>query len=387
MFGPASNLSHTPSSVMLRLADGGGCSAVISWYLATSSERPKLLDFLISLKPLGTGTSMHGKLANFQALVTPDVQDKDSEWFEQQLSAVGASFLVEGGKINVQCPWHLERLGREDTGHDFVVDRFEGWGLCWSCGARGPWPKLAKKLGMLEVPTPHGTDKPSAMLASMARSITKMGIHEHKRDKQQNFTQPLVSEWKGNWRGFTGQWLRDQGCVKVDDLRMNVGRIGLPLRTYSGALRAYTCRAVDPPNAEPKYQPLHADRNQWHEKALPANDMCFLGEHVLRDKWKRVVLVEGPIDALRLWSLGIPALAILGVSNWSAVKRDGLIALGITHFLVLMDGDNAGQEAQEKILGTLRGTKAVGLVLPPDKDPGNLSEKQLNWVRNRLESM
>ena len=225
------------------------------------------------------------------------------------------------------------------------------------------------------------------MMASMARNITKMGVHEHKRDRQQSFTQPLVSEWRGNWRGFKGQWLREQGCVKVDDLRMNVMRIGLPLRTYAGALRAYTCRAVDPPNAEPKYQPLHADRSAWHEKALPANDLCFLGDMVLRHGWKRVVLVEGPVDALRLWSLGIPALAILGVSNWSNVKRDSLIALGVTHFLVLMDGDKAGQEAQVAILNTLRGSRAIGVTLPPDKDPGNMSEKQALWVKNRLESM
>lgn len=330
---------------------------------------------------------MQGKLAKFQALVTPDVQAADSDWFEAQLRSVGADFIVEGDKIMVKCPFHPDILGRENNSNSLILHRHESWFKCFGCSAGGQWPKLARKLGMEETPNSSNGDKSMEAVASMARMLTKMGVHEHVRDRREHFTKPLVSEWRGNWRGFTGAFLRDIGCVKVDDLRMNVGRIGLPLRTYTGALRAYTCRAVDPPNATPKYSPLHADRSTWHEKELPANDLCFGGELVLKHRWKRVVLVEGPIDAMRLWSYGIPAVAILGVSNWSNQKRDSLIALGVTHFLVLMDGDDAGQAAQVDILNTLHGVKSFGVVLPPDKDPGNLSEKQLMSLKKRLESM
>jgi 5S rRNA maturation endonuclease (ribonuclease M5) len=260
-------------------------------------------------------------------------------------------------------------------------------GNCFACGAGGQWGKLAKKINAQEVPTPFGTDASAAAMARVARALTKAGVKEHKRDRAKDFTKPLVSEWRGNWRGFRGQWLRDQGCVRVDDLRSNVLRIGLPIRTMSGALRAYTCRAIEPEDATPKYAPLHADRSGWHDKELPANDLFFNGEKVLRYGWKRVVLVEGPVDAMRLWSLGVPALAILGVSNWGPIKRDALIAAGVTHFLVLMDGDKAGQEAQVQILESLSGCNAMGLVLPPDKDPGKMSDKQIAFLQKELVNM
>lgn len=260
-------------------------------------------------------------------------------------------------------------------------------GNCFPCGEGGQWGKLAKKLGLEKDIEPIKNDRAGEAVAEIARALTKMGVNEHKRTQEKDRTKPLVGEWKGNWRGFRGQWLREIGCIRVDDIRKNVLRIGLPVRLFNGSLRGYTCRAIDPPDCPVKYAPLHADRGSWHDKELPAQDLLFFGDLIALNRWDRIVLVEGPIDAMRLWGLfGIPTCGLLGTGNWNATKRDILLGLGVRKFLTIMDGDRAGQDTQYKILNDL-GSRAYGLTLDPGQDPDTLTPKQLIWVKKKLEAL
>ncbi len=61
--------------------------------------------------------------------------------------------------------------------------------------------------------------------------------------------------------------------------------------------------------------------------------------------------MEGPFDAIRLWSFGIPALAILGVNTF--ISKEGgvspkvpaLMGTGVKHFVIMFDADKAGVDA------------------------------------------
>lgn len=326
---------------------------------------------------------MRSSLADFQRRESPRVQQKDSAWFFSELSKVCSVVDDNGKDFKIICPFH------NDHNPSLGVDKNIGYFNCFSCGKGGGWNQLAEKLGMKKLgygKTKEPTD-PSNIKDVLSRTLAKSGVKVSRNSGKTAEERPLISPWDDtkDWRGMSGQFLAGVGCIAVDDLKRNVFRIGLPVRQVDGTLLGYTCRAITPKDAKPKYLPVSAD-NKWREKELPASSALFLLHLVIKNKWKKVVLTEGPVDALNLWSMGIPALSILGVENWTSIKRDIIINLNFEEVFVMMDNDDAGIECQERVIRSLKtSVKTTGLGLPPGKkDPGELSEKQLIWVKNRV---
>lgn len=251
-------------------------------------------------------------------------------------------------------------------------------GNCFSCGESGGWNKLANALDMERID--HSKED---VKTRTSRALERVGV----RMKRAQKSRPLVEPWgKDAWRALDGGFLRDLGVVKVVDLKHNVLRIGLPVRNSTGALLGYTCRALEPENAEPKYTPLAADRNAWQDKELPTKSVLFLIDKAVKLDWDSFFLVEGPYDALRLWYGGVPAMATLGAGNWSDEKASMIIGLSPKKVFVMMDNDKAGAEAQASIIHCLRSSvRTVGIGLPC-KDPGSLSDKQVQWLANKIKS-
>jgi len=67
-----------------------------------------------------------------------------------------------------------------------------------------------------------------------------------------------------------------------------------------------------------------------------------------------MVLVEGPRDALRLLSYGIPCMALLGTTSWTMFKPELLELHGVKRVIVMMDGDDAGIKASKLIIPDLK---------------------------------
>lgn len=99
-----------------------------------------------------------------------------------------------------------------------------------------------------------------------------------------------------------------------------------------------------------------------------------------------VVLVEGPFDALRLCYLGIPALSILGTSNWSFSKLSTIQGMGCKKLIICMDGDKAGRLAEAHIFEeTADKIKRKRFRLPINEedpvDPGNMNDELIEALR------
>jgi 5S rRNA maturation endonuclease (ribonuclease M5) len=323
-------------------------------------------------------------ISEFQKRTTTQLEEKDEAWFLGQLESK-RDVVTKGNYFEILCPFHPDtNIG------SFGVNRIEGFYKCFSCGAKGPWNKLADELGMeklkrLGEDTSVGAASMQDMKDGMTRALRRAGVEDP--NKRHDKLRPIADPWpeKDDWRHVGGKFLKKLGCVRVVDLKHNTLRIGLPVRNPDGDLLGYTCRALDPEDADPKYTPMAADRTGWRKKELPASDALFLVEHAIRDDWEFVVLVEGPYDAIRLYSLGIPAIAILGTNNWTPQKAATIGALGFRAVVVLMDNDDSGREAQAKIVRDLSSTvKTLGLKLPKKvKDPGMMSDKQALWVRDK----
>lgn len=333
---------------------------------------------------------MRSRVAEFQRTTAPQVQEKDEAWFLAQLEKTCPEVYAKGKDFLIICPFHA------DSHPSCGVDRHRGVFRCFACGAGGHWNKLADKIGAKKLTWTREVkikdEGVGSLKENMSRALTKAGVKDGSlRKKDQG--RPLVEPWPEgrDWRGLHGEALHDLGCIRVNDLMRSVERIGLPVRQATGEILGYTCRATDPENAEPKYLPLAADRTTWREKELPAREALFLADQVIKQGWTRVVLVEGPYDALKLFLSPekIPALAILGTNNWTDIKAAIIGGLGLEAVAVMMDNDPSGWDAQERIVASIKPlVKTAGLALPKSvKDPGGMSPKQLAWLRQRLFSL
>jgi len=328
---------------------------------------------------------LKSRLADFQEKTASKVEEKDEDWFLHQLVSKCPDVVVKGRFFEMLCPFHADsNIG------SFGVSRSGGFYKCFSCGAKGPWNRLAAHIGMEKLAVGGGSSFASTqdMKDDMTRALSKAGVSGKRKE---NKLRPIVEPWPRdrNWREVDGRILSRIGCVRVVDLKRNVLRIGLPVRNIEGYLLGYTCRSLEPEDAEPKYAPLAADRVTWRKKELPTGDALFLVDRALEEDWQYVVIVEGPYDALHLYAQGIPAVSILGTNNWTPQKASMLAALSLRAVLVMMDSDRSGQEAQRIVVDDMSHvTRCKGLRLPkPGMDPGKLSLKQVLWVKKKAESI
>ena len=329
---------------------------------------------------------MKSRIADFQEKTTAQLEEKDEAWFLTQLESKCSEVITKGNFFETLCPFHADgNIG------SFGVNRTLGFYKCFSCGAKGPWNKLADTLGMeklkyLDDHRAPGSSSVQVVKDDMTRALRRAGIEDPAKQRKSK-VRPMVEPWPvaKSWRAVSGKVLTKIGCLRVVDLKHNTLRIGLPVRNLDGDLIGYTCRALEPEDADPKYVPMAADRTGWRKRELPASDALFLVERAIDEDWEYVVLVEGPYDALHLYALGINAIAILGTNNWMPQKAAVITAMGFKVVVVLMDNDDSGRDAQTAILDDLSSSvKSVGLRLPKSvKDPGKMSEKQALWVRKK----
>lgn len=94
-------------------------------------------------------------------------------------------------------------------------------------------------------------------------------------------------------------------------------------------------------------------------------------------------LVESEIDALYLWSVGIPAIA-LGGSFLSESQKEIVVRSDIESLVIATDNDEAGNRVRRQIRRELGGDVILrDLVLPEGADVNDLSPEQLKEIPRR----
>ena len=86
---------------------------------------------------------------------------------------------------------------------------------------------------------------------------------------------------------------------------------------------------------------------------------------VIKDGCTKAYIVESEIDALYLWSNGIPAVA-LGGSYLSQDQLRKLLLSGVETFVIATDNDAAGQRIKESLKKALAGHAEVLQVTIPE---------------------
>lgn len=147
--------------------------------------------------------------------------------------------------------------------------------------------------------------------------------------------------------------------LKEDDLYIN--RISIPFRTVSGVV-AMQFRAVGP--SDKRFL------NRGQTKRL-FNPSVLLYPH------RTVYLCEGPIDTMTVAMLGLPAVGVPGVTQWSPVFAR---AFRNRRVVVLADGDDTGQ-GQQLAERVSTDVEECGIILFEGEDVNSY------WVKHGADAM
>lgn len=330
-----------------------------------------------------------------------------SAFIRSWLSKLRIYHWDKGDHVMMVCPFHEDNspsckvntvVRHTDGGHAYIPGDFK----CWGCGKNGNWNMLATQI---KAPTLNLQE-----IREYSKVTTVRRVYDDRVDRYSTVNDYLnayaingYQKWPAdmssydmfkNWRGVDGRVL-----VSIDAHLMfeqKEIRVFLPV-SVNGAIAGGVKAAMEDDSIGKKYLTTSGD---W-----AADRGLFLYDYAAEMNRKYIVIVEGPRDALRLVSLGIPAVAILGVGTITAkkIKLLGNILPTIEAFFTLADNDTAGEVLIQKCAALREYAPVFNIRLPkPDSkealqyekgkiDPFNMKEdltnRILGMIQRKMQSM
>lgn len=253
---------------------------------------------------------------------------------DQLASYSGAKKPGPNQSTFVLCPFHGERTPSFRIYHS-ASSHSPGFGKCYGCGHSGPWDEIAPALGLKAFKYAKPTQQFARPVVHAPEVVEDLVDFNFKRIPPNKF-----------WRTISTDLLIDIGCKRIR--QYDEPFIYMPVNVM-GRERGYIRARLRKKKDKPSY--LNKS-GRWSETAglFPFD---YTVELMRRKGYNSIVLVEGPRDALRLLSFGIPAVAILGTQSWSKRKAHFIELSGATNAVLCFDGDDAGKSAIEKVTPSL----------------------------------
>lgn len=151
-------------------------------------------------------------------------------------------------------------------------------------------------------------------------------------------------------------------------------RIMIPIRDFTGAVIGFSARKFKPDTFGGKY--INTPETSLFKKSKVLFGLSFCRKTIAKER--RVLIVEGQIDALRLIFCGYNwTIASQGTAFGEDQVKE-LLHLGVRQVYLAMDGDHAGQEAAAKIghLFQKEGIEVSIVPLPETSDPDQILQEK-----------
>ncbi len=206
------------------------------------------------------------------------------------------------------CPFH------EDSSPSFSVNLTTGKWICFSHCGSGSFSALLKRLN-----------------ASVGGEDYEEGKPEYTAEQE-----PILQSWLD--RGLTREILLKWG-IQWD---ASAGAMRLPVYDDTSPTPVSNIWRA-PEGVMPKYR---------YERGFRRVDHLF-GSWRLPSPWTKIVLVEGPLDAVWVQEAGEYGVAILG-SSLSMAQVQQLVEGQARQVTLCFDDDEAGQAATERAIPMLR---------------------------------
>jgi len=278
------------------------------------------------------------------------------------LDRLGIDGKESGDEFVAPCPQHFERTGRADSHPSWSINLNTGLFLCFSCGYRGSLYTLVMDIeGVADVETAKDFVVRGNLQNSIERIpgayrpvVLRTGIAESRLGayttppawalRSRRVTATACAHYGVLWSTYDESWI-------------------LPIRDHDGLLLGW----------QEKSQTGRQFRN--FPTGVKKSETLF-GYH--KFSGGQMVVVESPLDAVRLYSEGITgAVAVYG----AIVSRKQIQLMTAADEVVMaLDADEAGRKASRELLQSTRGVlKAVRFFAYDGsaKDPGDMESDQI----------
>lgn len=273
---------------------------------------------------------------------------------EELLNAKDITFLPKGKDYIVRCL----NDEHDDSNPSMRIDKTTGIFNCFACGFKGNiFTFFGETVSQLQ----------------LKRDLLVKKINDKRADSIGLRLPNTAAPYTGDWRGISRQTYQFFEAFQSHEPEF-IGRIVLPIRDISGKIVAFNGRHTS--GGLPKYNisPSGARLPLFPIDAKPINNT--------------IILVEGMYDMLNLYDKGLQnVMCCFGTKNISKDKLSLLKLKGVSRVDIFFDGDEAGQKAAKavKLLA-----EEVGLftknICKDGKDPGDLSQGEVSWIKNYLYS-
>lgn len=281
------------------------------------------------------------------------------------LSDKGIAFKLSGNDYLIKClnPDH------EDSNPSCRVDTNTGIAHCFACGWKA---NMFRYFGVLTSQISQKTVKLKQKLKEMQEAAVPV--------PQQLPGATLVTK---SFRGISVETLNKFEAFTTNNEKDLEGRIVFPIRNVGGEVAVYHGRHMFS-DEQPKY------------KNFPRKVQLFPFPIVIDRTKDYIVLVEGMFDMLNLYDKGLHnvvcAFGTSSLLNFKDPKTLGNKLLpyktqGVTRIFVAFDPDEAGKKAGHTLVEHIKqlGYYSEFIDLPDDRDPGELTQYQVNTLIRAIE--
>lgn len=247
------------------------------------------------------------------------------------MASLGIDGRESGDEFVAPCPQHAARTGREDSHPSWSINLRSGLHICFSCGYRGTLAGLVSDLG-------GDADLAEArpdLRATVARIPGPYLVVEPQRVEEHRLGRfVLPPRWARERRLLTAQACADHGVLWDPDQDAWI----IPIREPSGTLMGWQAKS-ESGRAFRNY-PFGVKKSR-----------CLFGLDAFSGG--RMVVVESPLDAVRLTSEGIGG----GVATFGATVSAAQVLLmtAADEVVIALDADDAGRKAAARLLSATRG--------------------------------
>jgi hypothetical protein len=293
-----------------------------------------------------------------------------------ELNRLGMPFKEDHNSFRIVCPFPHPGDG-VNTKRNRGIKKDGTTSFCFVCRNTGSWQKIAPMIGAAKFGGTGllGDDAADFNLAAAIRGrMARMALND--TDDEHEVPEGM-KPWVGSWRGLSEAFLRAVNAhhwyqsVTTENGHFTTERIWFPCIQWNEYV-GYVSRRLD------KRDEMRYYNAPW----MKSSEVLFPFDYARTLGGDRIVLVEGPVDALKLLHGGVPAVAVLGTNNMGS-KESLLSAAGYKKAFVLFDSDQAGREAapvmRKKLLKVMDCVDVVNLP-PTRKDPGELEPAEVRWL-------
>lgn len=285
-------------------------------------------------------------------------------------SDCGKTYLFKDRKVNgndllTNCPYH--KGGKESTPSCNILNTRKDPKLefgklhCFACGKSVTLPQLVSDCFNEELDFGEewlvnnfgGDSYENNLLPEINLNSTKPKVYLSESIlKSYDYYHPYM------WQRKLTKEVVDKFEVGYDPLR---GAITFPVRDLNNKLLFVTARSV---YSKRFYIPKDADKP------------VYLLNYIVRENRDIAYVCESQLNALTLWTYGLPAVALFGTgstSQYQILKRSG-----IRHYILCLDGDTAGDKGIYRLIKNLPEDVLIDIKLIPrdGRDVNDLSKEE-----------